>query len=156
VEPSPRCGSERIAPRPWGFLFAVDGLARGRGYYGLMPSAPRHACANRACPNRATMHGYCAACFAKRPKVERPKDERPSPSARGYDEKWRRIRAQFLKAHPHCCECGAPATEADHVVPLAQGGTNKWDNLQPMCKSCHSRKTARHDGGFGNSRGGGG
>ncbi|HEY1442346.1 MAG TPA: hypothetical protein VGF65_16340 [Mycobacterium sp.] len=25
-----------------------------------------------------------------------------------------------------------------------------WDNLQAMTKQCHDRKTAAHDGGFGN------
>jgi 5-methylcytosine-specific restriction protein A len=27
-----------------------------------------------------------------------------------------------------------------------------WDNLQGMCRQCHSRKTATHDGGFGHKR----
>ncbi len=41
------------------------------------------------------------------------------------------------------------ATEVDHIVPLAAGGSNTIDNLQPLCRSCHSKKTVKEDGGFG-------
>jgi 5-methylcytosine-specific restriction protein A len=85
------------------------------------------------------------------PAFERAEDARPSAAKRGYDSKWRVIRAAFLKAHP-VCECGAPATEADHRRPLRDGGTHAWANLRPMCKPCHSRKTTARDGGFGNSK----
>jgi 5-methylcytosine-specific restriction endonuclease McrA len=38
-----------------------------------------------------------------------------------------------------CCKKVRKLT-ADHVIPLASGGTNDIDNLQPLCKSCNSRK----------------
>jgi len=41
------------------------------------------------------------------------------------------------------------ATEVDHIVPLRAGGTNDAENLQALCKSCHSRKTAIEDGRWG-------
>ena len=28
----------------------------------------------------------------------------------------------------------------DHMIPLAEGGTSDWDNLQPMCTRCNSKK----------------
>jgi 5-methylcytosine-specific restriction enzyme A len=36
----------------------------------------------------------------------------------------------------------------DHVVPLKDGGA-RFDraNLQPLCVSCHNRKTARETAG---------
>lgn len=89
---------------------------------------------------------------ASAPKFGKTSDKRASPSQRGYDAKWRRIRAAFLKAHPNCDACGAPASHVDHRTPLRDGGSNKWDNLQPLCASCHSRKTAAQDGGFGNPK----
>lgn len=78
----------------------------------------------------------------------RPETDRPSASKRGYDRKWRVIRAAFLKAHPQCA-CGEPATEVDHILALRKGGTNAWSNLQPMCKPCHARKTVEVDGALG-------
>lgn len=62
-----------------------------------------------------------------------------------------------LARHPLCVECQAKgmvvaAAEVDHIVPLADGGTNDDENLQSLCKSCHSRKTAR-ESGFGKEGG---
>ena len=36
-----------------------------------------------------------------------------------------------------------PATEVDHIVPVAQGGTDDLTNLEAICTSCHREKTAR-------------
>lgn len=43
-----------------------------------------------------------------------------------------------------CLACGStgPLT-VDHVVPLAVGGTNYIDNLQPLCGPCNSAKGTR-------------
>ena len=37
--------------------------------------------------------------------------------------------------------CGARAVELDHITPLSAGGTHDPANLQPLCRSCHRRKT---------------
>lgn len=89
---------------------------------------------------------------ASAPAFSRPADDRPSAAKRGYGRKWRVIRAAFLKAHPRCEACGASASEADHRTPRAAGGSDAWANLRPLCKPCHSRKTARQDGGFGHAK----
>lgn len=34
-----------------------------------------------------------------------------------------------------------PATECDHITPKAKGGTDDLDNLQAICRGCHSAKT---------------
>lgn len=37
--------------------------------------------------------------------------------------------------------CLVAATEVDHVIPIAQGGTDDPNNLQSTCSACHRRKT---------------
>lgn len=47
-----------------------------------------------------------------------------------------------------CLCCGISFDEAlptvDHVTPLSRGGTNKIDNIQPLCKRCNSRKHQKY------------
>jgi 5-methylcytosine-specific restriction endonuclease McrA len=40
-----------------------------------------------------------------------------------------------------CAACGKSVKlTVDHIVPLSRGGTNYIENIQPLCKSCNSRK----------------
>lgn len=57
---------------------------------------------------------------------------------------WRRLRAAVLAERPLCALCQrqgrvVPATEVDHVDN--DPANNDRDNLQSLCKPCHSRKT---------------
>ena len=51
-----------------------------------------------------------------------------------------------MAREPLCEECGKPATDVDHIVPRSRGGA-PFDpaNLQSLCASCHSAKTAGYD-----------
>jgi len=35
--------------------------------------------------------------------------------------------------------------DIDHILPLALGGTNEPNNLQILCRPCHSAKTTQSD-----------
>ena len=72
---------------------------------------------------------------------------------------WKQTRAQVLVLYGRVCtSCrrhipeGEPA-HVDHIRPRSEVPQLALDvgNLQVMCSACHSRKTARHDGGFGNA-----
>jgi len=71
---------------------------------------------------------------------------RGSACSRGYGHKWRRLRRLVLARDPLCISCRSagrivPATEADHIKPRREGGPDSLDNLQGLCKSCHTKKT---------------
>lgn len=71
------------------------------------------------------------------------------------DARWRAMRTRILKDEPLCRECSKhgrirAASHVDHVDGNAMN--NAPDNLQPLCPPCHSRKTAREDGGWGNRK----
>lgn len=62
---------------------------------------------------------------------------------------WLHARKQHLNQHPFCAEClkagkRTRATMVDHIVPIKQGGERfAPSNLQSLCWSCHSRKSAQ-------------
>lgn len=97
-------------------------------------------------PNRAKQHRTRNVAGRSQPSGM----IRPSSHARGYGRPWQRLRIDVLDAEPLCRPCtkagklNVLATEVDHIVPTR--GVNDprhydQSNLQPLCKSCHSRKT---------------
>lgn len=121
-----------------------------------MPSAAMRPCSG-GCGALVVHSGKCAACKRRTRVISDSK--RPNAHQRGYDRRWKRERLLFLRAHPMCeCEvCNGqmlPATVVDHIVPHRGNRTLFWDqsNWCAMAKSCHDRKTALEDGGFGNAR----
>jgi 5-methylcytosine-specific restriction enzyme A len=95
-----------------------------------------------------------------RPTVPTVGPARESAHSRGYTRAWRRFRLRVLAdvgrvEYPHggplCVTCGGEATDVDHITP--HGGNDGLmyanANVQSLCESCHSRKTATEDGGFG-------
>lgn len=57
-----------------------------------------------------------------------------------YGRPWQKIRNAYIAEHPICEVChSARATEVHHKLPLKCGGTHDIENLQALCKSCHSR-----------------
>ena len=113
-----------------------------------MPYAPRKPCRHPGCPNLVEAGRYCQEHKGNERQGQKQYDERrPKTAARGYDSKrWRKLRQMVLNNEPLCRTCQeqgllVPATEVDHIDGDVRNMS--WDNLQPLCKSCHSRKTAR-------------
>ena len=72
---------------------------------------------------------------------------------RGYGNKWDKLRKQILQRDEGLCQACykhgvyTPATAVNHIIPKARGGTDRADNLQAICNTCHKAKTALEGGG---------
>ncbi len=104
-----------------------------------MPRKPKRPCRHTGCPNLSD-DVYCEA--------HRALYARENATTRGYDAKWRASRKRYLRRFPLCLECQhngklVPATVVDHILPHRGDEDLFWDesNWQPICKSCHDRKT---------------
>jgi 5-methylcytosine-specific restriction protein A len=85
-----------------------------------------------------------------REKHGSPSPHRPPPTDENKvrdTQRWRRLSKWVLAGEPLCRHCTAQGRETtaahvDHIVDLADGG-EPYDvaNLQPLCASCHTRKT---------------
>jgi 5-methylcytosine-specific restriction protein A len=51
------------------------------------------------------------------------------------------------RGDPECVDCGSTHWDwdADHEVPLEDGGEHSLENLVRRCRSCHAKKTAREN-----------
>jgi 5-methylcytosine-specific restriction endonuclease McrA len=54
-----------------------------------------------------------------------------------------RLRRQVLTEEPTCRYCVAPATQVDHRLAIASGGTSERSNLAALCATCHRAKSQR-------------
>lgn len=113
-----------------------------------MPSKPPRLC---TC-GRVIEPGTRCECQKAKDRAASAKHDvtRPNATARGYDSAWRKVRAEYLFAHPLCehPECKAPAEEVHHVISVRKRPDLRLDprNLQALCKAHHSQVTARTQG----------
>lgn len=114
-----------------------------------------HPCGKPGC-GALTHAAYCEPHQRQRQQTQDA--QRGSSHERGYGARWRRARKAYLARHPLCAEHKrrgdvVAATTVDHIKPHRGDQTLMWDqnNWQSLCKPCHDSKTAREDGGFGNS-----
>lgn len=64
--------------------------------------------------------------------------------------RWKQKRDRVLQREPLCRICRSEdrvtaATEVDHIIGLAFGGSLDETNLQPLCHDHHAEKTAREN-----------
>jgi 5-methylcytosine-specific restriction protein A len=85
-----------------------------------------------------------------KPTAPRRRDLRPPSNQRGYGYAHRQWRAKVLKEDPYCRDpfgrhpdVLVPATVADHLLPVSQGGEWTLENAQSLCQSCHNAKSAQ-------------
>lgn len=111
-----------------------------------MPSTP---CRSYRCPNLVksrAMKGYCDEHAEHRSSWSRRSTG--STTERGYGHAWQKLRKEALHRDGYLCvacsESGrhVPATDVDHILNKACGGTDKLSNLQSLCDYCHRTKTA--------------
>ncbi len=121
---------------------------------------PRVPCREHLCPE--LIEPGTRYCPEHKAKHDREYDRRRgSSTSRGYGYRWERYSKRYRRRHPICCDpfgfhvatkSVAPTEEVDHIVRV-DGPKDPlfWDpdNHQPLCKSCHSHKTATEDGRWG-------
>ncbi len=79
---------------------------------------------------------------------------RLSAAMRGYGRRWQKVRRIQLSREPLCRKCReqgrtVAAKDVDHIIPRSQGGTDRADNLQSLCRMHHSQKTRQERRGGG-------
>jgi 5-methylcytosine-specific restriction protein A len=72
----------------------------------------------------------------------------PSKSRRSRGPGWNQRRARVLSRDGFECQlrgprCAVLATEVDHVLNVANGGTDDMSNLVSACTPCHRDKSQR-------------
>ncbi len=80
-----------------------------------------------------------SATQRKRERAIRQRRDRAAPGLTLHQR--RNLGAKWRKQGRSCTYCDALATQVDHVIPLALGGTNYEGNLTPCCASCNVRKS---------------
>lgn len=111
---------------------ALVGLLMGHGGR-VMPRAPR-ICGQPGCPKTATAAGRCAE---HKPQAWANR----TPLDRNAHARW--AKAVLTRDGHTCRHCGAPATEADHIIgrAVAPELALDLDNGQALCTPCHRAKT---------------
>ena len=114
-----------------------------------MPYRVERPCRAFMCPNTTdNRNGYCDEHQTE------SKERRGSSRQRGYDKRWEKFRAAYLRERPLCVDClvkpfpgesPQPATEVHHIRKLRDYPKLKYaeDNLMGLCHRHHSVRTAK-------------
>jgi 5-methylcytosine-specific restriction protein A len=111
-----------------------------------MASKAKSICRHPGCNKAIDVSGYCE--LHKRNESGWCTTSKISAVKRGYGWAWQQLRSTILERDSGLCQaCRIKgyitlATEVDHIVAKALGGTDDEANLQAICRSCHAKKTA--------------
>jgi len=101
-------------------------------------------------PSFCVVPGCRALAPGRRCRVHAAAHERARPNVAArrwyYTKRWAGLRAQVLRDQAYqCARCQtiAPTLDVDHIRPHRGNLDAFWDrdNLQALCKACHSWKT---------------
>ena len=120
-----------------------------------MPKAAPRSCV--VCG--VAVHDGSTRCAAHK-KPARPVWAQAADYKRVSGRRLQRQRAELFAREPNCRHCAAQgfvtlAVIRDHIKPLAEGGADDDDNVQPLCQACSDAKT-RAEARRGRARGVGG
>ena len=104
-------------------------------------------CGYPGCPELVSHRERC--CPEHQHRTRRYDQERGTSSERGYGSRWRAIRRQVLIDEPLCRDCMEKGrVMAANEVHHKDGNprNNARENLCPLCKPCHNRRTATEQG----------
>jgi 5-methylcytosine-specific restriction protein A len=113
-----------------------------------MPRKPMKPCKFQGCANLVESGMFCEQHRQTETRRYNRYQRDPEINKR-YNSNWRKISAEYRKAHPICEECLkvnrlTPAALVHHIKTLEDGGTHEVGNLMALCGSCHSAIHAKN------------
>ena len=106
-----------------------------------MPSAAPRPCSHPGCG--VLVRDGTGRC-PKHPKQTWAK--KPTAAKRITGRALQRLRKELFEREPLCRPCYRNglvvlASMRDHILALEEGGTDTYDNVQPICEPCHDEKS---------------
>ena len=115
-----------------------------------MPRSAPSACGTPMCAGMADRGMFCDACKKEKRTTYAVSPERAKLNSFYASPLWRRLSQRVRRTYPLCIMCTTHgltvlADVVDHRLPVRTHWDRRYDkdNLQPLCHTCHNKKTAR-------------
>lgn len=121
--------------------------AQSRSYYAANPEAVKERIRVFRMAHPERYHAIHSGWKKRNPEAVRAMGnkrrmlETAAPGEHYSAAEWKAMKARYDHRCLMCCR-QEPTIRltVDHIVPVSRGGSNSIDNLQPLCKSCNSKK----------------